>query len=97
MLLAGAGTVGDNYRLTELSRDDGNDWIELLPVDAAASDFVSARIGLADNAPVMLELTDGLGDLTRIEFVDVEINPGLDASEFEFEPPRGVLVVGADD
>jgi outer membrane lipoprotein carrier protein len=45
---------------------------------------------------VVLELINGLRNLTRVEFFDVEVNPGLDPALFDFEPPGGVRVVGSD-
>jgi outer membrane lipoprotein carrier protein len=97
MLLSGEGELGDDYRVEALSTDDGYDWIELTPADSATSDFVSAKIAFADDVPVALELVDGLGDRTHIDFLNVEVNPGLKASEFEFDAPRGVQIVVTDD
>jgi outer membrane lipoprotein-sorting protein len=39
-------------------------------------------------------LLDRLGQVTRLEFEDVERNPRLDGSLFTFVPPAGVDVVG---
>jgi len=95
-LLSGEGHLDDAYRVAELPGSDGLDWIELTPADAAASDFVSARIGFDDGIPVVVELIDSLESLTRAEFFDIEVNTGLDTSLFRFDPPDGVHVVGAD-
>jgi outer membrane lipoprotein carrier protein len=97
MLLSGEGTVGDRYHVASAPSTDGRRWVELLPVDERDSDFISAKIAFRDGVPSALQLRDGLGQLTRIEFTEVEVNAGLAASDFEFVPPAGVQVVGGDD
>jgi outer membrane lipoprotein carrier protein len=96
MLLSGEGSIGDGYELTSLPATDGLSWIELTPIDVAGSDFLSAKIAFDGSVPVVLELINGLRNLTRVEFFDVEVNPGLDPALFDFEPPGGVRVVGSD-
>jgi outer membrane lipoprotein carrier protein len=96
MLLSGEGTVGDNYDVRDMPSADGERWIELVPIEGE-SDFMSIEIAFRDGLPRALELVDGLGQTTRIAFEDIRINSGLEAKAFEFDPPRGVNVVGADD
>ena len=97
MLLSGEGTVGDRYRVTSAPSSDERRWIELAPVDDRDGDFISAKIAFLDGAPSALELLDGIGSLTRIEFAEVAVNASLSESDFEFVPPAGVQVVGDDD
>jgi outer membrane lipoprotein carrier protein len=97
ILLGGAGTLSDEYAVHELPPADGKRWIELTPHDASASEFVTARLGFVDGVPVAVELVDGLAELTRVDFNDIEVNTGQDAGDFAFVPPRGVTVVGPDD
>ena len=96
MLLSGEGSVSEGFRVRDAASDDGRRWIELLPVDDD-SEFASARIAFSDGVPGALELVDGLSQLTRIEFADVDVNSGLRRRDFEFDPPDGVHVVGEDD
>ena len=98
MLLSGAETIRDNYSITELPpAADGKRWLELTPLDPDSNEFVAARLGFVDSVPVVLEFVDGLNELTRVAFADIEINSGLTDDDFEFVPPRGVEIVGVDD
>jgi outer membrane lipoprotein carrier protein len=94
-LLSGEAAVSDAYSIHELPADDGADWIELLPKESEP-EFRSAKIAFRDGVPSTLELIDALGELTRIEFSEVEVNAGLDPGAFDFTPPRGVDVVCSD-
>lgn len=97
ILLGGAGSLRDRYAIHELAPADGKRWIELTPHDESAGEFVAARLGFADGVPVVVELVDGLDELTRVVFDDIEVNAGQSAEDFAFVPPRGVDVVGPDD
>jgi outer membrane lipoprotein carrier protein len=96
MILSGEGTVSDAYLVSDFDADDLRRWIELLPVEDD-SEFLSAKIAFRDGIPDALELVDGLSQRTRIEFADVDVNSGLRRRDFEFDPPAGVDVIGADD
>jgi outer membrane lipoprotein carrier protein len=93
LLLIGEGEVGESFEVSELAAVDGLDWIELTPLDAATSDFVSAKIGFDNDVPVVIEFIDTLGDLTRVDFFEIEVNAGLDAAQFQYEPPDGVDLI----
>jgi len=95
MLLSGEGTASDAYVIRDVDTSDRRRWIELLPVDQDG-EFASAKIAFSDGIPDALELVDGLSQRTLIEFKDVEVNSGLRRRDFEFDPPAGVDVVGAD-
>ncbi len=55
---------------------------------------VSVLIGFQGNAPQQLELVDGLNQVTRIELMNLQINPDVADATFEFTPPAGVDVIG---
>jgi outer membrane lipoprotein carrier protein len=97
ILLNGAGALSDEYSVRELPPADDMRWIELTPLDPSASEFVSVKLGFAEGVPTVVELVDGLHELTRLAFSDIEVNAGQSAEDFEFVPPRGVHVVAADD
>jgi outer membrane lipoprotein carrier protein len=96
MLLSGEGSVSENFDVRDVASTDGRNWIELVP-KKEDSEFVSARIAFRDGLPEALELVDGLSQVTRIEFSGIDINSGLRRREFDFDPPRGVDVIGGDD
>jgi outer membrane lipoprotein carrier protein len=90
-LLSGETAVSDDYLVRE-SAVEGGRVVELVPFDGEL-EFRSIRIEFRDDLPATFELVDQLGELTRIEFSSVAVNAGIDASRFEFTPPRGVDVV----
>jgi outer membrane lipoprotein carrier protein len=51
-------------------------------------------IGFAGKAPQRLELVDGLNQTTKIELLNLVMNPEIPQTEFYFEPPAGVDVIG---
>jgi outer membrane lipoprotein carrier protein len=95
MLLSGEGTVSEGFSIHDLPSEDVLRWLELLPI-GDDSEFLSAKIGFRDGIPEVLELVDGLSQRQRLEFHEVEINTGLRRRDFDFDPPRGVDVVGED-
>ena len=95
MLLSGAINVADRYEVRAVDKDDGLRWVELTPLDAVNSEFLSASIGFDEaNVPVALQLVDGLNQVTSIRFTDIDVNSGLTTDRFAFVPPPGVDVVG---
>lgn len=96
MVLSGEGRVSDSFVLNDLTSDDGRRWIDLQPIEGGG-DFDAARIAFRDGVPSALEFIDGLSQLTHIEFRDIEVNGGLRAREFRFDPPAGVDIIGEDD
>jgi outer membrane lipoprotein carrier protein len=95
MLLSGDRSVRDVFDVVQRYTLDGLEWVKLAPKTAGA-DFTSVLIGFSGTAPQRLELVDGLNQVTRIEFVDLAVNPVLDDTVFEFEPPAGVDVIGGE-
>jgi len=93
MLLSGERDLREDFDIDRAYSVDGEDWVKLTPRQGG-TDFSSVLIGFAGGLPRHLELVDGLDQTTRIEFSDVVVNPDLDASLFEFEPPPGTDVIG---
>ena len=93
-LLAGPGRVDEQFRVAALDSDSvlGVDWFQLVPRGADAA-FRALRIGLEEAEVRALEMDDGFGQTTRIDFFDVEYNPRLADELFQFVPPPGVDVV----
>jgi outer membrane lipoprotein carrier protein len=96
MVLSGEGAVSEGFILHDLESGDDRRWIGLEPVKDDG-EFQSARIAFRDGVPSALEFIDGLNQLTRIEFSDIDVNSGLRVRDFEFDPPRGVDIIGEDD
>ncbi|HEX6999236.1 MAG TPA: outer membrane lipoprotein chaperone LolA [Gammaproteobacteria bacterium] len=93
LLLSGDAAVRDSFTLVESFSREGLEWVRLEP-KVPGADFTSVQIGFEATTPRRLELVDGLSQVTRIELLDVALNPDLPAEVFEFEPPAGVDVIG---
>lgn len=93
LLLSGGLNLDKNFTYHALSRNDGLQWVELVPRKPDSS-FSKVDLGFAANALAAMDLVDGFGQVTRFRFTDVKVNPTVDPSLFHFVPPAGVDVVG---
>lgn len=93
MLLSGGGTLHEHATVRELGAEDGLAWVAIEP-KVQDTDFQSVRIGFRGPELAAMELVDGFGQTTRIEFHNVVRNPSIDDGVFAFEPPPGVDVIG---
>jgi outer membrane lipoprotein-sorting protein len=80
-------------QVTELGEDtSGTAWLGLVPLESVGS-FEGIRIGFDAEGLRGMELKDGFGQTTRLEFTAVRRNPDLDGTLFRFTPPAGVDVI----
>lgn len=93
MLLSGTGRVEDSFSVSDDGAADGLDWVRLVP-KLDDTDFRMVRLGFSGTELARMELSDRLGQVTRIEFSRIERNPVLEPGLFTFTPPPGVDVVG---
>ena len=92
-LLAGDDALERNFTLTEGTKSDGLEYVDAHP-KSAETGFARVRIGLRDNLPRTMELTDTFGNVTVLQFATFERNSPVDAAQFRFTPPKGADVVG---
>ncbi|MFA7617973.1 MAG: outer membrane lipoprotein chaperone LolA [Thiohalomonadaceae bacterium] len=93
LLLSSTAPLTKNFDVTELGAREGLTWIELNPKRQDAS-FESVQLALEDSTLRVMEMVDGFGQRTRLQFERIERNPRLDADAFRFTPPKGVDVIG---
>ncbi|MGH8278624.1 MAG: outer membrane lipoprotein chaperone LolA [Gammaproteobacteria bacterium] len=93
VLLAGSNDVQKNFTVTDLGSENGLDWVGVTP-KIKDTDFDSVRLGFRGNMIAVMELKDALGNLTRISFTHVQVNPALADNLFKFTPPKGADVIG---
>lgn len=96
MLLSGAGTLTDNFTVSEVIERAGVLWVRMQP-KRNDTDFKSVALGFAGSKSQELrfmELADKLGQTTLLEFSNLERNPALDAALFVFKVPPGADVIG---
>lgn len=72
----------------------GLEWLELTPKKPEEAPFERARLGFGPAGLARMELFDGLGQRTELEFSAWKRNPAFAADSFAFTPPVGVDVVG---
>jgi outer membrane lipoprotein carrier protein len=92
-LLAGSADVAQAFEFTELGARDGLEWLEAKPRDAEAG-FERIRLGLSAVGVEAMELVDHFGQTTRLRFSNLERNPKIDPTRFQFTPPPGTDVLG---
>ena len=78
-----------------MDRGDQYQWVSLVPKQED-SDFAEISVAFSNDALVMLELKDNLGQRTQIHFKSQKINSVIDASKFRFSIPPGTDVIGGD-
>jgi outer membrane lipoprotein carrier protein len=93
MLLSGEGKLADNFTVTKTSQDTMAQWVMLEP-KRNDTDFKWVRLGFAGEVLRYMQLADKLGQITTLEFTDVEKNAPLDPSRFTFNVPPGADVIG---
>jgi len=83
-----------DYVLHDAGNADGLDWLDIAPKKASDTGFRSARLGFGPEGLATMQVTDALGQKTRIEFSHWQRNPAFSAGTFRFVPAKGVDVVG---
>ncbi|MGR8930192.1 MAG: outer membrane lipoprotein chaperone LolA [Gammaproteobacteria bacterium] len=91
LLLTGQVNIDEKFNLEEQGSEDDMNWIRLSPKNEE-SGFKYILIGLNHGQLGGMELSDNFGQLTRIYFSNIKLNPQLDDALFDFIPPKGVDV-----
>ncbi len=92
LLLSGNISLDDNFTMQDQGVDGDMQWIKLLPKNQESS-FKYILIGLNKGSLGGMELSDNFGQLTRIYFSNVLLNPPIKPTVFEFKAPKGVDVI----
>lgn len=92
MLLTGEADLEESFRIEDEGVQGALHWVRLTP-RVQDSEFEQVRIGIGERTVELMELRDNLGGVTRIEFDNIEFNPALPDSLFQFEPPPGTDVI----
>ncbi|MDD1620017.1 MAG: outer membrane lipoprotein chaperone LolA [Methylococcaceae bacterium] len=91
LLLTGQVDIEEKFKLEEQGSEDQMNWVKLSPKNEE-SGFKYILIGLNAGQLGGMELSDNFGQLTRIYFSNIQINPALDDSLFNFKAPKGIDV-----
>lgn len=91
LLLSGEVALEDNFIIEGQGKEGDMQWIKLSPKSEETT-FKYILIGLTRGSLGGMELSDNFGQLTRIYFSKVLINPPLKQTLFQFEVPKGADV-----
>lgn len=91
LLLSGDISLEDNFTIEGQGKEGDMQWIKLLPKSTETT-FKYILIGLTKDSLGGMELSDNFGQLTRIYFSNVLINPPIKQTLFQFEVPKGADV-----
>jgi len=91
LLLTGQVNLDEKFNLEDQGSDNGMNWIKLLPKNEE-SGFKYILIGLNDGELSGMELSDNFGQLTRIYFSNIQLNPVINDLLFNFKSPKGADV-----
>ncbi|MCZ6828222.1 MAG: outer membrane lipoprotein chaperone LolA [Gammaproteobacteria bacterium] len=80
---------GDDLSLHYQIEQTGTDTYRLQPKGTDAG-FTALSLTFSGNVPSRMTVQDQLRQTTVIEFSAVQLNPPLEAADFEFVPPAGV-------
>lgn len=92
-LLAGGDSLDKNFKIANVYRKDGLDWVGTNPKDSD-SGFNKISLGFKSDVIQEMDMIDSFGHQTKILFSNVVHNPVIDDKTFLFQPPKGVDVVG---
>ncbi len=93
LLLSGELNLEENFKLEQQGIDEDLEWIKLSP-KKEQSGFKTILIGMSDGELAGMELNDNFGQLTRIYFTNLQLNPKLPEDVFRFTVPEGVDIFG---
>jgi outer membrane lipoprotein carrier protein len=94
MVLIDRTELDRQFKVTEVAKANGFEWLSLQPKKKEDAPFEKAVLGFAGKGLARMELYDGLGQRTVISFSSWQRNPKFTGREFMFTPPKGVDVVG---
>lgn len=89
LLLSGNIELEKKFILKQQGTNDDMQWIKLSPKNEE-TEFNYILIGLDNGVLGGMELSDNFGQLTRVYFSNVKVNPQLKKGLFEFKAPEGV-------
>jgi outer membrane lipoprotein carrier protein len=91
LLLTGQVDIEEKFVLEEQGQEENLNWVRLSPKNEE-SGFKYILIGLDHGQLGGMELSDNFGQLTRIYFSNIQLNPDLDEGLFDFKAPKNADV-----
>jgi len=94
-MLAGGKEMEKFFNLKEGDNKNGLDWAWAVP-KVAETGFERVALGFKGDVLMQMELQDSFGNLTIIEFSNLQRNPKLSADMFKFKAPANADVLVSD-
>jgi len=96
VLLSGNADIADKFDVEQITDSDSDEkglfWMQLTPKQEE-SGFESLLLAFMGNKLRTMELKDAFGQVTRIMFSNMVINPDINPAFFQFKVPAGVDVI----
>jgi len=95
-ILFGESVLDAQFELEDGGSKTDLQWVNLQPkVKTGQGDlpYTKIAIGMAAGLPKALELTDGFGSVVLVVFNQMQINPKIEPSRFQFKAPPGAEVL----
>jgi outer membrane lipoprotein carrier protein len=95
-ILFGESALDAQFELEDGGSKTDLQWVNLQPkVKPGQGDlpYTKIAIGMAAGLPKALELTDGFGSVVLVVFNQMQINPKIEPSRFQFKAPTGAEVL----
>lgn len=93
LLVQNDAEIDQHFNVDELGISDALSWVSLSP-KAENAGYQQLLIGFNNQEIDTMKLIDGLGNLTKLELLNVNSNPVLAPDLFVFKVPDGVDVLG---
>ena len=90
-LLAGTNLERD-FTLKAQPSDGGLDWVQALPKQAEST-IQSLKLGFRAKELAAMEIVDGFGQRSRLDFSAVQANVPVSADRFQFKLPAGADLI----
>jgi outer membrane lipoprotein carrier protein len=92
-LLAGSGTIEENFALVNLGKQEEIEWLEATPKNKDST-FEFIQMGFSQQGELQfMALRDNFGQTTYLTFSELNKNPKLPDDAFRFVPPEGVDII----
>lgn len=95
-ILFGEDALDQQFDLEDGGTKKDLQWVNLKPKakpDQTDLPYTKIAIGMGAGLPRALELTDGFGNVVLVIFNQMQINPSVNPSRFQFKPPPGAEVL----
>ena len=95
-ILFGESALDAQFDLEDGGTKTDLQWVNLKPkakVGQGDLPYTKIAIGMGGGLPKALELTDGFGSIVLVVFGQMQINPKIEPSRFQFKAPPGAEVL----